>query len=490
MGSSATPLRAGAYGRESKGKQKSVDDQLELALQLIEDQPGWVFAGQYDDGSSASRFATKAREDWRRLDVDLKSHRLDVLVVWEITRGSREPVEGFTWLNLCRDNGVQIYVMSDEELYDPRKTRHYDALGRAILDGATESNKTSDRVNRGVRQAFAREAGATPHGRAPYGYVRQLRNPEIVVRPDKMPWDDFYVQVADPATAPVVVDIFRRIARGVPIVRLVEDLDERGIPGPGGGKWDRKTVRWIVTNVAYKGMRKFGKQERNAVWDGLVTEFEWTAANRVLATPDRRRSKPGLKKWLGSYLLLSKCGAFMQGVPPRESQKAKYRCTRDGCVGIGMWEVDEYLTRLVVARFMRDDARDLFVADETELLRAEQHLADLEQRLEGFRESAVAGETSPASLAVIERDLAPKIEDAKRKVLEAEVPAGVVDLVQADDVRAAFDALPLAGRREVLSLLFAEIRVGPPGSIKLHRGSTAEDKLAAADQRLTIEWQR
>ena len=489
MGSSATPLRAGVYGRESKGKQKSVDDQVALGLEVI-DERSWIHAGTYDDGSSASRFATKVRQDWERLAADLAAHKLDVLIVWEITRGSREPVEGFTWLNLCRDNGVKIFVISEDELYDPSRTRHYDTLGRMLLDGAKESNTTSDRVLRGVRQAFARPEGATPHGRAPYGYIRQLRNPELVVRPDKMPWGDFYAQVPDPATAPVVVEIFRRIARSDPIVRLVEDLEVRGIAGPSGGGWDRKTIRWIVTNAAYKGMRKFGEDERKAVWPALVSELEWAAANRVLSAPGRARDKPGQTKYLASYLLVSKCGGLMQGVPPRETQKAKYRCTKDGCVGIGMWEVDEYLTRLVVARFMRDDARDLFVADESELIRAEQQLGDLEQRLQGFRESAVAGETSPASLAVIERDLTPKIEAARLRVLEAEVPAAVVDLVQADDVRTAFDALPLAGRREVLTLLFDEISVGPPGKTRLHRGSTPDDKLAAANERLKINWRR
>lgn len=489
MGSTAIALRAGVYGRESKGKKKSVDDQLALGLRVVDDH-GWTHAGTYDDGSSASRFATKVRPDWHRLDADIKAHRLDVLVIWEITRGTRETVDGFQWLNACRDNGVFIYLMNEEEQFDPRKTSHYDRLGRMILDGATESNKTSDRVLRGVREAAVRRDGATPHGRQPYGYTRQLRNPELVVRPEKMPWDEFYRQIPDPVTSPVVVEIFRRIARSEPIVRLVEDLDRRKIPGPGGGRWNRKAVRSIIVNVAYKGVRRYADEDLKAVWPGLVTEFEWSAANRVVTAPDRQRSKPGLKKYLASYLMLSKCGHQMQGVPPDRGQQARYRCTKDGCIGIGMGEVDEYLTRLVVARFMRDDARDLFIADETELRRAEQQLAALEQRLESFRQSATAGETSPASLAVVERDLSPQIEGASRKVLEAEVPAAMVDLIQSSDVRAAFDALPLAGRREVLSLLFAGVKVGAPGETRLHRGSTLDERLTAVDERVTVEWRR
>lgn len=487
MGSSATPLRAGVYGRESKGKQKSVDDQVELGTEVI-DGFGWVLAGSYDDGSSASRFATKVRADWRRLADDLAAHKLDVLIVWEVTRGSRETVDGFTWLNLCRDNDVLIYLIVEEELFDPRKTSHYDRLGRMVLDGATESNKTSDRVRRGVRQAAVRKGGATPHGRTPYGFLRQLKDPEVVTRPSKMPWDEFYVQVADPVAGPVAVEVIRRIARSTPISELVKDLNTRDLKAPDGGLWTRQAIRQLVRNPAYMGKRLFKKELRDGVWDGLVTEHEWSAANRVLDEPDRMTTKPGLKKWLASYLMVSECGALMQAVPPRKTFKAKYRCTKDGCVSIGKWEVDEFLTRVVVARFMRDDARDLFVADDTERSRSEEQLATLEQRLHGFRRSATAGETTPASLAVIERDLVPQIEDARRRRDAAGVPAVLVDLVNAADVRVAFEALPIAGQREVLATLFAEIRVGRSGAVRLHRSSTPDDKLAAAAERLTIAW--
>lgn len=489
MGSSAIPLRAGVYGRESKGKQKSVDDQVELGTEVIEEH-GWILAGSYDDGSSASRFATKRRADWHRLADDLAAHKLDVLIVWEVTRGSRETVDGFTWFNLCRDNDVQIYVINEEELLDPRKTSHYDRLGRMLLDGATESNKTSDRVKRGVRSAAVRKEGATPHGRTPYGFLRQLKDPEIVTRPTKMLWDDFYVQVADPVTGPVAVEVIRRIARSTPISELVKDLNSRDLKAPDGGLWTRQAVRQLVRNPAYMGKRRFKKELHDGVWGGLVTEHEWHAANRVLDEPDRMTTKPGLKKWLASYLMVSKCGALMQAVPPRKTFKAKYRCTKDGCVSIGKWEVDEYLTRLVVARFMRPDARDLFVADDTERSRAEEQLATLEQRMDGFRRSATAGETSPASLAVIERDLVPQIEDARRRRDAAGIPAVLADLVNAADVRATFEALPIAGQREVLATLFAEIKISAPGATKLHRGSTPDDKLTAAGERLNISWRR
>lgn len=487
MAERATPLRAGVYGRESKGKQKSVDDQVSLGLRAIAARPDWTHAGTYDDGSSASRFATKARQDWERLAADLAGHKLDVLVVWEITRGTREPVEGFTWLNLCRDNGVLIFVISDDELYDPRKTRHYDTLGRAILDGTTESNKTSDRTLRGVREAAARDSGATPHGVAPYGYRRQLRNPDLIQRPDKMPWDEFYVQVADPATAPVVVEIFRRIGRADPIVHVIRDLTRRGIPGPRGRTWHAGTIRAIVHSVAYVGKRQHHDAVYDAVWPALVTDTEWQAANRVLAEPDRRTSKPGQKKWLVSYIALTRCGGTVYGVPARAGRKAKYVCFADGCTGIGQWDLDEFVTRLVEARMLRDDARDLLVRGDSEALQAAEQLAELERRLDEWRRSGARGKTSPASLAVVEQELVPQIEDAKRRRASATVPAVLVELVTAEDFRSTWDGLPVAGRREVLQVLFQEVRIGS-ATRTLGRWSTDEDRLQAAADRVSVTW--
>lgn len=488
MAENAIPLRAGVYGRESKGKTKSVDDQISIGLQVIADR-NWSHAGTYDDGSSASRFATKIRADWQRLFADIAEGKLDVLIVWEITRGSREPVEGFTWLNLCRDHGVLIYVISDDELYDPRKTRHYDTLGRALLDGAKESNTTSDRVLRGVRAAAANPDGATPHGRVPYGYLRRLKKPDVVVRPEKTPWEDFYEQVPDPETAPIVREIFARIARNDPIVHIVNDLNGRAVPAPGGGQWNRQTIRKMIRNVAYAGQRKHGETTYAAVWPALVDDAEFRAANRVLDTPGRRTAKPGLKRWLLSYLAVSNCGGPMHGAPAHNGRKAAYHCLTDGCTTIGQYELDEYVTRVVVARLSRPDAKDLFLVDDSEISRATEEAAALRAKLEEARASFAAPDgISAASLADIERRLEPMIEAAEHRRIAATVPAALADLVSTDDVRGVWDLLPLAGRREVVLTLLEEIKVGKPTGPRLGRWSTDDDRLEAAAARVGIVW--
>jgi DNA invertase Pin-like site-specific DNA recombinase len=479
MADKGTPqLRAGVYGRESKGKAKSVDDQVSIGLRVIDDR-GWQHVGSYDDGSSASRFATKVRADWQRLFADIAEGKLDVLIVWEITRGSREPVEGFTWLNLCRDHGVLIYVISDEELYDPRKTRAYDTLGRALLDGAKESNTTSDRVLRGVAAAAT---NGTPHGAVPYGYLRRY---DPVTKA-------FAEQRADPETAPIVREIFSRVARNDPIVAIVNDLNARGIPSPKGVKWHRYGIRSMVRNVAYAGRRSHQGIEYTAVWKPLVDDATFRAANAVLDTPGRRVSKPGQKRWLLTYLATAPCGGPLHGQPERTGQdrarKPAYACLGDGCVSIGQWELDEYVSRLVVARLSRDDARDLFLADDEAVAVAKEEAAALRSKLDEARDSYARSDgISVTSLAFTEKKLTPLIQQAERRILAATVPAAVVDLVTADDVRKVWEGLPLGGRRSVVDVLLERIVVGKPVT-RLSRWSTDDDRLAAADERVDVGW--
>lgn len=473
MAETATPLRAGVYGRESKDKTKSVDDQVAAGVDVIAAE-GWVHAGSYDDGSSASRFATKAREDWQRLLDDIKAGALDVLVLWESSRGSREPVDWFTWLGHCRTAGVLIHVISHDRTYDVRRARDWKVLADDGVDAAYETERSSERVRRGVRAAAA---NGTPHGAVPYGFERRY-DPQTKA---------FVEQRAQLEQAPIVDEVFRRVARADPIVHVVRDLNSRGVPAPGGGQWNRQAIRQMIRNVAYVGQRRHGDTTYAAVWKGLVDEATFRAANRVLDDPDRRRAKPGLKRWLLSYLAVSSCDGQMHAKRARNGQKHIYQCLANGCTGIGQAELDEYVTRLVVARLSRDDARDLFLPDDSEQAIAAEAVKVLEDRLNEWRQSGARGETTPASLAAIERDLTPQIEAADRRRITATVPAALVDLVTTDDVRAVWDGLPLAGRREVLSTLFEQIKVGPP-TRRITRWSTDADRLESAAERVSIEW--
>src|SRR5262245_46550325 len=164
-----TQLRAGVYGRQSRNSSKSIREQVTAGRAVVAEMV-WFLAGIYEDGSSASRYARKSREAWARVLEDLAAGRLDILVLWESSRGDRTLTSWSQLLDLCRDRGVSIYVIADERLYDPRRASDWRSLAAAGVDSAAESDKLSVRVRRG--HAGAAAEGRPSHGRCPYGYRR------------------------------------------------------------------------------------------------------------------------------------------------------------------------------------------------------------------------------------------------------------------------------------------------------------------------------
>jgi site-specific DNA recombinase len=475
-------MRAGIYGRESKDKAKSVADQVAAGLAVITEQ-GWWHAGTYDDGSSASRYARKRRADWDRLLADLDSGQLDVLVLWESSRGSREPVDWFGMLNTCLQKGILIHVISHERTYDPSRARDWKSLADDGVDAAHESNRLSERTCRGVDSAAA---AGLPHGETPYGYDR-IYDERTKALLEQRP---------HPVHAPIVREIIGRVGRSDPIVRIVADLNTRGVPAPGGKQWQRTTIKRIARNVAYLGKRRHKGEIHDAVWPALVSDTEFYAATHVLNTPNRRATKPGLAKWMLSYLATATCGGLLQAIPARSGHRARYWCTLDGCTSIGVTELDQLVTAVIVGRLSQEDVRDLFAGDTTAAAAARDEAARLRANLDEARD--LVGKPPPTgisagSLARIEANLVPLIEAAEKRAIAATTPAAMSELLDAarfgqQVVAPMWESLPVAARREIITQLVT-VRVSR-ATRRLSRWADDQQRLTAAAERVEITWNR
>lgn len=350
-----------------------------------------------------------------------------------------------------------------------------------------ESEKTSKRVRRGV--AAAAVAGAF-HGDTPYGYER------VIVGERATPYGPKPVKQQRPHAehAPIVVDIFERIARNDPIVAIVRDLNQRGVPAPASDAWHRNTIRKIALNVAYLGQRDHKDDVYEGTWEGLVGAELFHSAGKVLADPKRKKSQPGRMKYLLSYGVTTPCGALVHDAGPGRGRLARYHCVEDGCVAIGQAEADEYVTRLVIKRVSRKDIRDLFAEDDAPAQRAKDEAAALQTKLDEATESfyRLTGGISAEKLAEIERRLKPLIADATRRSLSSKAPQAMLDLMDAgrfgeQKVRPVREGLPIPAQREILKLIFNDIPLDKPVD-RLSRWSNAEQRLAVARQRISVEF--
>lgn len=478
-------LRAGVYGRESKDSGASVEHQTDRGLTVVAEQ-GWRLVGQWADGVGASRQSRKRRKGWPEVRAAIEAGDLDVLVVAETSRADRKARDWLDLLNVCRERGVKIHVINDETTYDPRRATHYKTLANAGVDAEHETNRLAERVSIGTAAAASRGG---IHGSTPFGYRRAIVGTRRTARGEERPTRG---QMPDETTAPVVKDIITRVAARDSLMGIARGLTERGVPAPrGGAAWSPETIRRIVRNRSYIGQRVHRPvdPDRTAAvypgtWPAIVSETIWTAANAVLDEEDRYGpgTKPGGVRHLLSSILLAPCGAVLVADRPK-GQRPRYICKADSCVGIPEADADAWVTEVVISRLSKPDARSIFVTDDRDAMAALDELARLEAKLAEARASfrRIDGRgISADALAETERELAPLVDDARRRSRPRGVPLALLLLLDAatmgrEHVRPAWDALPLAGRRELIRLLCE--------SITVHRARHRLTRWASDDER-------
>jgi DNA invertase Pin-like site-specific DNA recombinase len=443
---------AAVYARQSKNSAKSIADQLD-ECQAAAAAHGFTVVATYSDGSSASRYARRRREEWTLVLAAVERHDFDVLIMWEASRGDRTLTTWSALLDRLRDQRVRVHVVNDDRTYDLSIDSDWRVLATAGVDSAHEAGKLSKRTRRGV--ASAARAGKPPAGPAPYGYVRtrQWVDGKIVV-----------VQEIDPVTAPIVREIIERAGRADPISAITRDLNARGVPPPGGGStWYRQRTRELAASPVYAGLRAHrpGRGTRHegergvfeAAWPALVDAATHYAAVRTLTDPARMRTaRPGRQVHLLTYLAV--CGRC-DG--PITARAIDYVC-RVGHISIRRAPVDEHVVGLVLAYLRRPDVYSTLRAQgegaDAESLAARNEAAALRSRLDEWRLSAAAGRTTPESLATIEATLSREIRAAEARVARASVPPALrVVLEPGADVAVRWNAAPLPARRSVIAAL-------------------------------------
>jgi DNA invertase Pin-like site-specific DNA recombinase len=495
------PLDAAVYNRVSDdkgGRSKSTAEQDTENRAACRDA-GWTIKGAYTEpeSASASRFATKAREEWERLTADLKAGRYGVVVVWETSRSSRRMAPFVDLLDTCREQGVLIHVTSHDRTYDPQNWRDRKALLEDGIDNEADSEKTSARVSRAAR---ARAAAGLPNGRLLYGYRREYDYDDNGKR-------HFLRQVPREDQAGVVREAFTRFAAGESLYAICRDFERRGVPvayrrdpakrrASGPVQWDQVRLRQMITNPGYIGKRTSrGQVVADAVWPALVDAATWDACQRRLQDGRRYMNRGDVHdKWLLSGVArCGTCGAYLRCVP-NHSARLIYQCKGRGgdpalgryCTSIVAAAFEAYVIETVIARLSREDAAGLFTADRTEAAAAAgAALLAKTRELEDLHALVEQGTLTIAALARHEPRLVAEItalEEAARSHV-----APVVRDVAGPDAAARWDQLSLAQRKELL-VNVADIRLhrtaGRSGRVGDRKGLTLE----AAAQRIQITW--
>jgi site-specific DNA recombinase len=464
--------RAVLYGRVSKDRSegRSVDDQL-AECRAWADRQGWTVVAEHrDDGISASRFANgKARLGWQATMDLIAAGKVDLLVVWEVSRATRDRTVWSTLLAACQERDVKIGAGG--KVHDPSDPDDGFMLDLGGALAVRESVVTSKRIQRRVRRMAAE---GLPHGKIPYGY-RRVYDPETrrLLR-----------QEPDPDTAPVVREIARRLLAGEALYAAAADLNRRGVltpraeelkrlgkPVPPGLVWDPVQVKRLAISPTNAGFRSLnGTVVGPAQWPGLISEADYRVLVDKLTDPARKTWRDGsIKHLLVGIAECGVCGAPCRRVKNRGTPS--YMCSKRFCVVRSQRPLDEFVTAVVVERLSRPDVLQLLAdAEDPAAADAARSAVQLRARLNAFYDEAAAGQITPTGLARIEARLLDEIKVAERRACPRSLPP-VLTTVAGPDAAARWEALTVPQRREIIRvLLVPRVMLAGRGTVRFDPG--------------------
>jgi len=334
------PRAAAIYARISSdptGRALGVQRQLEDCRRLAADR-GWTVADEYVD-NDVSAYSGKRRPEYERMLADVRDGLRDAVIVYNMDRLTRRPIELEEFTAVCEAAGLRqvVTATSDVDLGTD------DGLFMARITAAVaakESARKSARVRRKMQQNA--ELGL-PGGGAnrPYGYEA-----------DKI--------TINPAEAEIVREIIARYIAGESARAIAEDLKEREVPTSTGVEWRSTTIRGILLSPRIAGLRAHrGEIVGEAVWEPIITVEQRQQVLNVNQQKQAAGRRAPRRYLLSGMLRCGKCGGKLFSAA--RVNERRYVCASGpdhrGCGGImvNAARVEEWLTAAVLYRLDTPD---------------------------------------------------------------------------------------------------------------------------------------
>lgn len=463
-------------GQDEEGRERAD----ELGLKVVD-----VYN---DNNASGSEYRQKEREHWPRMLADIEAGKLQVIIMWDTSRGSRDLEDWVKFLKLIARKGVLVHAVSHDRTYDPTNHRDWQVLAEDGVKNAAYSKQLSANLKRGFKSAAKK---GRPRGKAVFGWRR-------VYDPDS---GKMLTQEPIPEYRKYAEELFTRFVTGMGRKKLAIEWNERNhlpedhpdwVPKSRDGKpWKHDSLTNLLRNPVYIG--KFRSnitgelQEGN--WDGFIDEDVWWSAQRLID------SATGVQDPHAKYLLtlIARCGVCGSRVRPL---RLAYGCsgkeddqtpkpTGAGCVAMKREWLDELVfdelaerlsDPLLVEKLTKTDSAETVEARRrAKELRAELDTAweKVYTRAPGYNHDRVAQmeATWMPEIERLEEKAASGLEVGKALALEIHQAAAEERLDRAELKSAILETLkdetPLGGQRSLIRVFFDSIEIMPspkPGS--------------------------
>lgn len=317
----------GIYCRISKekeqGKDRSIDDQRLLGIELA-NKLGVEYEIYIDEGLSGT-LAINDRPALYKLVQDCEDNKINMFYYYDNSRLEREPATYLYLTNLFIKKNIRCYTNNGEVVFNPESV----AFGTIM----SALNKLSVEITKQkVKSVLKRNAeNGKVHAIAPYGYKKNENNLLII----------------DEVQAEIIKRIYALSLSGVGTIKIARILNAESVPTKynlmeKGGTisvrnkytnkittrdkskvtWAGGTIRNIISNTTYKGVRLFSGVEYEC--PAIFDKHYWGKVNDNLKSNSNTTGVSTEHKYLLKGLLrCGRCGRNYYG-RTRVSKKDNY----------------------------------------------------------------------------------------------------------------------------------------------------------------------
>jgi DNA invertase Pin-like site-specific DNA recombinase len=440
-------MRAAVYLRQSKdqyGTGLAVARQREDCLKLCRER-GWE-PTEYTD-NDVSAFSGKTRPEYKRMLSDIEAGGIGAVVVWNLDRLHRRPVELEHFIDLA--------------------DRHRLAL--ATVSGDTDLSTDSGRLHARIMGAVARQEGERKSARQKRAALQAAQLGKPAGGPRSFGYDKDGTTVRDNEAA-ALRKAYASLLVGDSLYSLCRELNGAGFVTTAGKPFKDSGLRYLLLNPRNAGLRAHPDEKTKerkivgpAAWPAIVDEETWRTAHALLTDDARLTNRLGAaRRWLLVNLAL--CGRCDDGTTVRVTYRDRdtngdpvrvYRCRDHPHLARRADFCDWRVTERVIARLSRDDARDLLIDNDVPDLAALRQEADtLNTRLQQLAEAFADGGVSAAQLRAGTERLRARLGEVEAKMIHVDRAPLLADLVTAGDVPKAWEGISLDRQRAVIDLLY------------------------------------
>ena len=229
------------YGRVSttyESQDESLEIQVKTLKQHVAYDPDWELYKVYTDKNSGGNVA---RYGFQEMIMDCYENRINIVLVKTISRFARNTVDLLETVARLKSQGVEI-IFYQENL---RTSEDSDDILISTLASMAqaESESISESIKWGLKKSFL-SGNSRLYSRKCFGY-KHNENDELII---------------DEEQAPVVRLIFELYLKGLSIIKIIRELESRGIKSPQGKEiWSKRAIQTVLSNEKYAGHVLLGK---------------------------------------------------------------------------------------------------------------------------------------------------------------------------------------------------------------------------------------